>query len=152
MKIIVSSVIPAGNLTLDSSGVPADRPPETIRVDVPACLERPRSPSLIQELHVIKRERTPDVGSVEEVSCSKDFFVVMDTTMGESTVGGVAQPVACAPTMTPSRGGNSPPSFRDILAGAKSVPTPLHLVSDLDVDVREEDVLLGGDRALRFSD
>ncbi|KAK9026505.1 hypothetical protein V6N11_039343 [Hibiscus sabdariffa] len=129
------SVISAGNLTLESSGVPVGRPPEAIIGEVSASLERSRSPSLIQELPVIKKGRTPDVGSITEGSGSKGSAAMMDTTLGESMGGGVAQPVTCDPTMNPAGGRSYLLPFRDILAGAKSVSIPQFLVSDLDVDV-----------------
>ncbi|KAL4308653.1 hypothetical protein GQ457_01G024420 [Hibiscus cannabinus] len=125
-------------------------------------LERHGSPIPSESMPLSKRGRT-GVASVgvrmEDGIESTDT----DTNMGE--VDAVTTPVdstdfpslSTGPPLIPTGhiGGPTKPSFRESLLGREGTRNTVNLISELDVEVTDDDVLIGGDSVLpeiRFSD
>ncbi|KAL4386031.1 hypothetical protein GQ457_09G026140 [Hibiscus cannabinus] len=125
-------------------------------------LERHGSPIPYESMPLTKRGRT---GAGSEGSRMEDGSVPIDSDTHMGEVDAAINPVVSidlpslpkGPELFPTRhiGGPPKPSFRDSLLGRDGTRTTDQLISELDVEVTDDDVLIGGDSVIpeiRFSD
>ncbi|KAL4284707.1 hypothetical protein GQ457_16G009890 [Hibiscus cannabinus] len=125
-------------------------------------LERHGSPIPSESMPLTKRGRT---GVASEGSRMEDGSVPIDSDTHMGEVDAAINPVVSidfpslpkGPELFPTRhiGGPPKPSFRDSLLGRDGTRTTDQLIRELDVEVTDDDVLIGGDSVIpeiRFSD
>ncbi|KAK8615131.1 hypothetical protein V6N13_068915 [Hibiscus sabdariffa] len=129
------------------AGYQGGRPPDGVMVlDAPAILERQGSPVAPGLQQVPKRGR-----NIEEE------MVIDDVTPDGERVSGGLEGMVQTPPMPEENLNFAPlmPSFRDTLLGATGALRKQSIITELDVEVKAEDVRLGGISTLpeiRFSD
>ncbi|KAL4301814.1 hypothetical protein GQ457_10G004280 [Hibiscus cannabinus] len=112
-------------------------------------LERHGSPIASESMPLSKRGRT---GAASESVRTEDGSEPTDTDMNMGEVDAATNPVdsidfpslTTGPSLTPTGhiGGPTKPSFRDSLLGRDGTRSTDHLISELDVEVTDDDVLI----------